>query len=211
MKIIGIVGRIYFNLDNQDTIQLNAKLFNVLKNYSDITSIVLLDNKDNNHILGLCDGFIVPGGTSWSNFDEYVIEYAVNSGKPLLAICAGFQAVCSMYSLNRDKLDMTKHFNDDKHYKTNGDYAHKNRIVSGTLLSKILKTNEILVNSLHHSYIDTKLCNLKISAYSSDNIIEAVELDSHPFFIGIQWHPEYLVDDNSRKIFDYFIRKVKET
>lgn len=211
MKIIGIVGRNYFNLDNQDIIQLNSKLFRILKSYKGISSVVLLDNRDNNYILSLCDGFIVPGGSNWGDFDEEVIEYAANSGKPLLAICAGFQAMCSMYAVNRDKRDMTKHFSDNRHYRSDGGYVHKNRIVNGTLLSRILKSNEILVNSLHHSYIDTELFKLRVSAYSSDNIIEAVELDNHPFLVGLQWHPEYLGDDSSKKIFDYFVGKVKET
>lgn len=66
-----------------------------------------------------------------------------------------------------------------------------------------------MVNSVHHDYVDFSMKNLMVSASSSDNIVEAVELPNHPFLIGLQWHSEYLVDDNSIKIFDGFIDSIK--
>ena len=65
-----------------------------------------LDKKKLDYVLDICDAFIIPGGTFYYKFDEYVIEYARKSNKPLLAICLGFQAMCSMYALNRTKIDM---------------------------------------------------------------------------------------------------------
>ena len=227
MKIIGIVGRVYKNIDNQNIIQVNDCIRKIISGYDDIVSILLLpvsnisyhnidngsdivDRKRIDYLLDLCDGFIVPGGTNWYNFDEYIVKYAINKEKPLLGICLGFQCICSMFSINRERYDMTKRLNNDNHYGKENEYKHKIKISDNTILKKILKCNEIMVNSLHHDYVDFPLNELSISALSYDNVIEAVELDNHPFFIGLQWHPEYLDDLNSKKIFDFFIETIKK-
>ena len=230
MKLIGIVGRCYYNRDNQEIIQLNDALRQVLANYNDVTSILLLpinkesylelgmsndkidefDKEKLDYILDKCDGFIVPGGTYWYNFDEYIIKYAIDKKKPLLAICAGFQALCSMYALDRDKFDMTKRLEESSHYGKQDEYIHECFIKENTLLSNIINKEKIMVNSIHHDYVDFLMNELIVSASSSDNIIEAVELPNHPFLIGLQWHPEYLIDDNSIKIFDEFIKSVNQ-
>lgn len=114
-----------------------------------------------------------------------------------------------MHAINREKKDMTNELNNNSHYGSQNEYLHQNKIIPNTLLFKILNKKEIAVNSLHHSYIDIKLSKLIISAISNDNIIEAVELPNHPFLIGLQWHPEYLMDNNSKKIFNYFIKTIK--
>ena len=225
MKIIGIIGRVYYNKDNQEIIQLNDYLRRILSNYKEIVSILLLPTNNDNYIdigmgndnidkekleyiLDKCDGFIIPGGTYWYNFDEYVIEYAIKSKKPILGICAGFQAMCSMFSIDRDKFDMTLKLNSDNHYGRQDEYVHENIIINNTLLKEIIGKDKILVNSLHHDYIDFPMNDLIVSSISHDNVIEAIELSNHPFFLGIQWHPEYLLDDSSKKIFDYFIDKI---
>ncbi len=230
MKLIGIVGRAYYNLDNQKIIQINEAIRRVIAPFSDVVSILLLPTslenyvdikmgKDNlidvdkqklDFVLEKCAGFIVPGGSSWYLFDEYIIQYAITHKKPLLAICAGFQALCGMNAIQRTKFDMTKKLESDSHYGLSDQYWHKNYILKNTLLSNILSSSCILVNSLHHDYVDFGMRNLKISALSEDGIIEAVELQKHPFLLGIQWHPEYLNDESSKKIFAYFIKKVTE-
>ena len=227
MKVIGIVGRVYKNIDNQNVIQVNDCIRKNISKYEDVVSMLLLpvsnisyhnidngsdivDRKRLDYLLDLCDGFIVPGGTNWYNFDEYIVKYAINKKKPLLGICLGFQCICSMFSINRERYDMTKRLNNDNHYGKENEYKHKIKILDNTILKKILKCNEIMVNSLHHDYVDFPLNELSISALSYDNVIEAVELDNHPFFIALQWHPEYLDDLNSKKIFDCFIETIKK-
>lgn len=228
MKIIGIIGRSYYNKDNQKIIQINEAIRKVLSEYPDIVSILLLptiskdyaniemgkdyletsDKEKLDYILNKCDAFIVPGGSSWYTFDEYIMKHAIYHQKPLLGICAGFQAMCSMDAVDRDQFDMTKPLPIDNHYGDPSQYIHKNYILNNTLLKKIVGNKQIQVNSIHHSYIDFKMKNLIISSYSEDGIIEAVELPNHHFYLGVEWHPEYLLDDNSKKIFDYFIKSI---
>ena len=230
MKVIGIVGRAYYNRDEQKVIQVNEAVRRLLSNYSDVVSVLLLPTNNDNYVdikmgmdnisdidktkldfmLDKCDGFIVPGGTYWYQFDEYVMKYAIKSKKPLLAICAGFQAMCSMDAKDRVRFDMTKDLLNDNHHNDGNLYTHENIIKKDTLLYDILKKDKIKVNSVHHSYVNFEMNDLIVSSVSEDGIIEAVELVKHPFFIGVEWHPEYLMDEDSRKIFDYFIDKTKE-
>ena len=232
MKLIGIVGRVYSNKDNQEIIQLNDCIRRVLSSYNDVVSTVILptnsisyldinmgddelgesDKKKLDYILSMCDGFIIPGGTYWYSFDEYVIRHAIETKKPLLAICAGFQGLCSMFAKDRDKFDMTNRFlGSNNHYGKGNEYVHEVMIEKNTLLSRILDKDSIMVNSLHHDYVDFLMDGLKISSFSKDNVVEAVELVEHPFLLGVEWHPEYLDDNNSKKIFDYFVDSIKKT
>ena len=229
MKIIGIVGRVYYNRDNQDIIQLNDYLRRVLGVYEEVVPVLLLptncnkyeemgndkikesDKKKLDYLLDKCDGFIVPGGTYWYNFDEYVIRYAIQTKKPTLSICAGFQCLCSMFALDRNKFDMTKKFDNDNHYGKSSEYIHEINIKPNTLLRDILNKDKIMINSVHHDYVDFPMKELEITSVSTDNVIESVELPNHPFMIGVQWHPEYLMDDSSKKIFDYFIDSIEKT
>lgn len=65
-----------------------------------------------------------------------------------------------------------------------------------------------MVNSFHKR----RCCEnsiYKVSAKSSDDIIEAIEYPGDYFNIGVQWHPEisYGFDENSRKVIDAFIKE----
>ena len=191
MKIVGIVGRAYFNKDKQNIIQINDYIRRVISNYNDVTSIAILptndicytdismgtdditdlDKKKLDYVLDICDAFIIPGGTFYYKFDEYVIEYARKSNKPLLAICLGFQAMCSMYALNRTKIDMTKKLPKDNHCGDAKRYIHNIDIKKDSKLYEIVGKEKIPVNSIHHDYIDFIPDGLTVSAYSEDDII----------------------------------------
>ena len=222
MKLIGIVGRVYKNIDDKGIIQTHDAVRRTIMRYNDVTCITLLptedidyfentDGSDNvntnklDFILDKCDGFIVPGGSFAYNFDEYVINYAIKNDKPLLCICLGFQAICSLFAKERTTFDMSIDSHLPNHYGPADEYQHKVIIKDNTLLKDIIKENEIPVNSVHHCIIKHDLKELVISAISDDGIIEAVEYPNKKFIIGLQWHPECLSDDYSKRIFDKYM------
>ena len=63
------------------------------------------------------------------------------------------------------------------------------------------------MNSYHHQTLDRIGKNLVVSAAASDQTVEAVEMPSHPFAIGVQWHPEcmYRSSPEMRELFGGFI------
>ena len=230
MKVVGIVGRAYYNKDKQKIFQVNEDIRRYFSKYSDVVVISLLptnsnyyvdvsmgndilaedDKKRIDYVLDMCDAFVVPGGTYYYKFDEYIINYAIKNNKPLLAICLGFQCMCSMFANNRNSFDMTKKLDNDSHYGNREKYIHSIKIDKDSLLYKIIKKDTIKINSIHHDYIakDMGMDILRVSAVSHDGLVEAVEYPNKKFILGVQWHPEYLDDDNSRKIFDSFISNI---
>ncbi|MFR9069226.1 MAG: gamma-glutamyl-gamma-aminobutyrate hydrolase family protein, partial [Paraclostridium sp.] len=48
--------------------------------------------------------------------------------------------------------------------------------------------------------IKTLGSNLKVIAYSNDGVIEAVQKENEKFVLGVQWHPELMVDYSSHML-----------
>jgi putative glutamine amidotransferase len=69
------------------------------------------------------------------------------------------------------------------------------------------------VNSSHHQSVKAVAPSLIASALASDGIVEAIESPTHRFFLGIQWHPEFLFDRHPlhRRLFEAFIRAARAT
>ncbi len=223
MYLIGIVGRAYYNKDNRDIIQTRDEVRRYLNQRDDVVCITLMpSNKERmfdilegedtvdpkiDYILDKCDGFVVPGGSYGYHFDEYVIKYAIENDKPLLAMCLGFQTLCNMYAKERTKFDMTSKLERENHYGGVDTYKHDLIIKKDTKLRDIIGEERIRVNSNHHDMVDFEMRDLVINSYSDDGVIEGVELPNKRFILGLQWHPEYILDDNSKKILDSFLEK----
>lgn len=224
MKLIGIVGRAYLNVDNSKIIQTYEQVRKVFMNYENVVCITILptENKEYvdiipgndkvdkkiDYVLDKCDAFIIPGGTNYYNFDEYVINYAIKNDKPLLAICLGFQLLCSVHAKNRNKFQMNITANLQNHIGKPNEYKHEVYIQNNTLLKQIINKKVIKVNSIHHDIVNFEMNDLVINAISDDGIIEGVEYPNKKFIMGFQWHPEYLLDDNSNKILNNFINSI---
>ncbi len=91
--------------------------------------------------------------------------------------------------------------------------AHLIHIEPKTLLRQILKKPSILVNSSHHQSVKSIPKSFHISAVAPDGVIEAIEAASHPFWLGVQWHPEFLYrkDVLQKRLFSAFIKAARHT
>lgn len=157
-------------------------------------------------IVDICDGIIIPGGYRWYNFQEFIVEYAIEKDIPVLGICMGMQLLASLDNGgNFNELNETN----IEHRQANTKYVHDVDIVKDTKLNKILETKKIKVNSKHRYHI-TRVNKYKIAAYSEDGLIEAIEHPDKKFVIGIQWHPEKMFeyDIYANKIIDEFINQM---
>lgn len=170
--------------------------------YSDIVSMINKSegnaigvfNKDINDYLNICDGFILQGGDDIEDDNIKLLDILYKMNKPVLGICLGMQEM-GVYRGGK-LVDIDNHL---------GNGLHEIIIDKNSLLYRIIGKDKILVNSRHKSMIkDTKLF---VSSKSMDNVIESIEDNNKKFFLGVQWHPENMYnDDDARKIFDYFIK-----
>ena len=65
-------------------------------------------------------------------------------------------------------------------------------IEPGSRLDRILRCNPCQVNALHHQSVDRLGQSLIIAARDESGIVQAIESESAPFLLGVQWHPELL-------------------
>jgi putative glutamine amidotransferase len=65
------------------------------------------------------------------------------------------------------------------------------------------------VNSFHHQAVKDVAAGFIVTARSRDGIIEAIEKPGESLLLGVQWHPEMLVDSYPVML-DLFKRLVKE-
>jgi len=169
-------------------------------------------------ILGDIDGMIIPGGFGDRGIEGKIIacRYARENNIPLLAICLGMQVavieyarhVCGLEGAHSSEFDeKSPHpvidLMPDQRGVTQkggtmrlGAYPCVTR--EGTLLRSLYGRDLISERHRHryefnNSYRDILTKNgLVICGTSPDNrLVEAVELPDHPYFIGVQYHPEF--------------------
>lgn len=121
-----------------------------------------------------------------------IVKMCFENKKPLFGICRGSQVmnVAMGGTLIQDINSEIEHDQSAYYDKL----THTIIIEKGTLLYEIMKIRELRVNSFHHQAIKKTGKDIKISARAKDGIIEGIESDKHPFFIGVQFHPELLFE-----------------
>ena len=205
-KTIGIILR--ENTSDYKDIPLYAcrrEVVQFLKKYDiNIIGIPVIFNDKNEfnkikEMLDFCDGIISPGGSKIYDIDYEIIQYLHKIDKPTMGICLGMQIIGKLFNGK-----VRTEIQDGNHCKEE-EYVHMIKIKRDSLLYQIIKEEEIKVNSRHMKQIpDT---NLDCVAYSEDGVLEAIEDKSKKFFMGIQWHPESLMEDvYSNRLFDYFVK-----
>ena len=165
--------------------------------------------------LALLDGLLLPGGAdippseygeeqhesvALLDEDRYQFEKTLvhawikETEKPLLGICLGSQwiNVAAGGSLVQDiPTELGGNHRDT---------THAVALEPDSRLAAILGATELEVNSLHHQAADTIGAGLRVVARAPDGVVEATEAtEAGRFLIGVQWHPEKMVEDEKQK------------
>ena len=126
-----------------------------------------------------------------------MIAYALRNGIPLLGICRGNQLLNAALG-GTLIIDIATDYDTLIEHRSEG--MHPVRIVEGTLLQEITGIDSGMVNSRHHQAVERLAPGLRASAYTPDGIIEAIEpvdTEGHSFMLGLQWHPESMIEHSN--------------
>lgn len=134
---------------------------------------------------------------------------AARPDKPVLGICRGFQVmnVALGGTLYQDlTADAGRSVIAHRQKQPDCYTSHSVTLAQDAILAHIAGSTEISVNSLHHQAVNRLGEGMRATALAPDGIIEAAEFAGHPFYVGVQWHPERLWqnDDISVNIFRIF-------
>lgn len=178
------------------------------------------------------DGFIFPGGFDLdpSFFKEApipelgrvdreldahqlaVFDLALEMKVPILGICRGAQLINvalggSLYQDIKAQAEppVLRHMQETLHFGTD----HGIDIVPDSRLHALFGSG-IMVNSRHHQAVKTPGRGLKITARSSDGVVEALEHETLPIDL-VQWHPELMLktDDAMAPLFRSFMERCR--
>ncbi len=216
------IERAFVNSDYIESIQRNGGIPVM------IPASAVLESPE--EALSFCRGLLIPGGEDvqpWYYGEEPLPEigevrpeidaaywkagqYALEKRIPMLGICKGHQFLNVLMggSLYQD-LSLREKKSIQHLQKRNRSYlTHRVKIVEGTRLADVLGSGSSETNSMHHQAVKELGKGLKVSAYASDGVIEALE-DEKGLITGVQWHPENLINSAPvmNKLFADFVNR----
>jgi len=171
-----------------------------------------------------CDGLLLPGGGDMDPkfygqeripacgepnllrdaAEPLLLRAFLAADKPVLGICRGIQVMNVVLggTLYQD-IKPFEHVPHNDHWAK----VHTVTVRRGTLLSRLLGQDTVLVNSQHHQAVDRVAPGFTLAALSEDGIVEAIEKPDAGFCLGVQWHPEWLSDADPamQSLFDAFV------
>jgi putative glutamine amidotransferase len=136
--------------------------------------------------------------------DFTLLEHALITGKPVLAVCYGIQSLNVFLggTLIQDiptELGTKICHSPEEDELPDGteapDAMHGATIDPGHVLT-LSGAGQAEVNSWHHQSVLEPGLGLRITAHAPDGVVEAVEwTDNSNWVVGVQWHPERMPGD----------------
>ena len=169
-------------------------------------------------LLSPCGGILVPGGFGARGIEGMICaaEYAREHRVPYLGICLGMQIaviefarhVCAFADASSGEFDPASQHKVIDFLPDQSDAVAKGgtlrlgaypcRIAPGTQMARCYGVPEISERHRHRYEFNNAFreelerAGLVLSGTSPDgSIVETVEIAGHPFFVGVQFHPEF--------------------
>ena len=195
---------------------------------------VNVENKDIKEQLAAAQGILIPGGFGDRGMEGKieVVKYAREKNVPFLGLCLGMQ--CVVIEFARNLCGLKRAHSTEMDPKTPYpviDFMEEQRAITekggtmrlgkypcklkkGSLSNKAYK-KELIWERHRHSYeVNNKYRKqledkgLSVTGmYREKNLIEIVELQDHPWFVAVQFHPEFKSRPNKpHPLFNDFIK-----
>lgn len=144
--------------------------------------------------------------------DLGLARLAREKGVPTLGICLGLQ-VMNVAAGGTLVQDIDSAIETEIRHASEPENRGRHDVIieQGTKLGGILRELELNVNSSHHQAVGRVGEGLRVTAHAPDGVIEGLEDPRHPFYVGVQWHPEDMTgEDSAAKLFGAFLEAARE-
>lgn len=230
---IGIGSDIHLNAGERDRAFVFTTYTEALRRAGAVAVIVPPQPENAAEVIAGLDGLLLAGGDdcdptlygeerhpSCSTMDVRRQENDValaraarEQGLPTLGICLGMQVmnVAAGGTLIQDIASQIE--TEIEHASEPSDRGRHEVLIDGeTRLAEIVGgEREMNVNSSHHQAIRNVGEGLRPAAHAPDGIVEGIEDARHPFYVGVQWHPEDMTGEPSAtSIFGAFIEAARK-
>jgi putative glutamine amidotransferase len=197
------------------------------------------DPEELKKLYGFLDGILFAGGNDLSSglygeepyndksdassvrdaVETLLLKWSLGDKKPILGICRGMQLLNVLLGgtlYQHIPADLPEALDHDASTKKKSlvDTEHLLSVKPDSKLATLLQTDSIGTNAHHHQAIKKLGADLRAVAWTSDKVIEAIELVGDQFALGLQSHPESLVADAEprwRLLFEGFVTQSRHT
>ena len=139
-------------------------------------------------------------------------EAVVRRDVPALFVCRGMQVLNVAFGGT-----LHAHIPDlgigDIHRDENGLWtSHDIGAEEGSLVAEAMQSTSVSTISGHHQAVDRIGDGLTVTATAPDGIVEALEVDSADWAVGVQWHPEVsaATDPTQQGLFDTVVARARQ-
>ncbi len=130
--------------------------------------------------------------------EQRLVRFALYHNIPIMGICRGAQLMNVVLGGTLHK--NIEHFYNEETSNIRSLLPRKLvQITPNSLLEKILKKTSCRVNALHDQSIKDLGQGVQVSAVEDTGVVQAIEKTDCEFFLGVQWHPEYIPQSKTQQ------------
>lgn len=129
-------------------------------------------------------------------FEVALVKEALRRDLPVLGLCRGAQVinVAAGGTLYQDIPSQVQRALQHDQQAPRWHPTHEVRLEEETTLARIFNCPSLRVNSFHHQSVKMVTPDFRVSAKARDAVVEGIESREHRFVVGVQWHPECMVE-----------------
>lgn len=227
-----IIGITTYGRNASGDFHLPGQYVDAVRNAGGVPILLPPGEPQISHVLSLIDGLIFAGGgdidpglyggqnhpsvarvdPERDQFELSLAKAVLTDTRPILGICRGSQ-ILNIAAGGGLIEHIPDQYGQELLHRTGAGGITQHNVVIETKshLGKIIGRTDLQVVSKHHQAVRGVSPDWQIVARAPDGVIEAIEHKTHPWMIGVLWHPELsLQDTDHQKLFRAFVQAAQK-